>query len=134
MKGFYSKKPLGIKGKNLVAAMSIAMMSLSPLAEAASSLDCSGMNHPAYQSEYQACLRLQIAGAAGEAGVDCVDCLFKQEKQSNPWVDALGIVAQPLAFLGATYLGAKYQYKSQQAWAMLSSKVTFNVLIDLTHI
>ena len=47
---------------------------------AASTEDCKGINHPAYQTEYRACLRSKIAASATEAGVDCVDCLFDQEK------------------------------------------------------
>lgn len=87
-------------------------------AMAAAKNDCSGLNHPNYQDEYRACLRIQIAEQASEAGVDCVDCLFEQEqKQPANWVQALAAVAQPLAYLGSAYVTAKYQYKSQEAWA-----------------
>jgi hypothetical protein len=79
---------------------------------------CAGINHPAHQQEYKACLRLQIAKAATEAGVDCIDCLFEQETTgTNNWVAALSAVAQPLAYLAGTYTVAKYQNQTQEAWA-----------------
>ena len=67
-----------------------------------------------YADEYRACLRMEIAGGAD---VDCVECLFAQQEKSNPWVDALGIVAGPLALFGSAYVGARYAYKSQKEWA-----------------
>lgn len=79
--------------------------------------DCEGMNHPAYQDEYRACLRTNIAASAGEAGVDCIDCLFQKESDSNSLVQALAVVAQPVAYLAATYVSAKYANKTQEAWA-----------------
>lgn len=80
--------------------------------------DCSGLNHPNYQDEYRACLRLEIANRAGDEGVDCIDCLFgEEEKGPAAWVQALAAVAQPLAYLGSAYVSAKYQYKAQEAWA-----------------
>lgn len=89
----------------------------SAWAEDAATL-CAGMNHPAYQDEYRGCLRLQIAKAATEADVDCVDCLFQQETTgTNNWVAALSAVAQPLAYLAGTYTVARYQNKTQEAWA-----------------
>lgn len=81
-------------------------------------INCAGMNHPAHQNEYSACLKLQIAKAAKDADVDCVDCLFQQETTgTNNWVAALSAVAQPLAYLAGTYTVAKYQNKTQEAWA-----------------
>ncbi|MBC7428707.1 MAG: hypothetical protein H7336_08865, partial [Bacteriovorax sp.] len=119
MKRFYNKHNPGIKGKVLTGLFSWALlMNFETPAFAAGSADCAGMNHPAYQDEYRACLRVDIAASASAAGVDCIDCLFAaKEKESNPWIEALGIVAQPLAYVGATYLGAKYANKSQEAWA-----------------
>ncbi|RPJ78197.1 MAG: hypothetical protein EHM20_04490, partial [Alphaproteobacteria bacterium] len=118
MERFYSTKNLNFRGKILFATLSLAMLiDGGGRAFAASPMDCSGMNHPAYQDEYSACLRVQIAGAAGDAGVDCIDCLFHKEKETNPWVEALGIVAQPLAFFGASYFGSKFQAQSQEHWA-----------------
>ena len=76
--------------------------------------DCSGIDQAMYQSEYKACLRLQIAGSSN---VDCIECLFAQEEKTSPWVEALGAVAAPLAYFGATWVGAHYQYKSQKGWA-----------------
>ncbi|MEA9357785.1 hypothetical protein SHI21_16255 [Bacteriovorax sp. PP10] len=85
---------------------------------AAAEVDCAGYDHPAYQDEYRTCLRLQIAKSAGDQGVDCIDCLFKQETTgTNNWVAALSAVAQPLAYLAGTYTVASYQNKTQKAWA-----------------
>jgi hypothetical protein len=106
--------------KIVMKQMSLLILSslLSVEAMAASASDCSGYNHPNYEDEYRACLRLNLASEASASGVDCVECLFKQEeKGTSDWVQALSAVAQPLAYLGAAYVGAKYQYKSQQAWA-----------------
>lgn len=87
-------------------------------AYSASKSDCSGSNHPAYQDEYRACLRLELAERASDSGVDCVECLFQQEeRQPAAWVQALSTLAGPLAYLGGAYVTAKYQYKSQEAWA-----------------
>lgn len=85
---------------------------------AGSEKDCENYNHPAYQEEYRQCLKLQIAKSAGDAGVDCIDCLFEQDTTgSKSFVEALGVIAQPLAFLAATYSAAKFQNKTQQVWA-----------------
>lgn len=84
---------------------------------AASEIDCAGYNHPAYQNEYRTCLRLQITKAAQDEGVDCIDCFQQEATGTNNWVAALGAVAQPLAFLAGTYTVAKYQNKTQEAWA-----------------
>lgn len=85
---------------------------------AADQKDCSRINHPAYQDEYRACLRANIAISATDAGVDCVDCLFNQEGTgSNAWVQGLSAIAQPLAYLAGQYTMAKYQNKTQEAWA-----------------
>ena len=79
---------------------------------------CKGMNHPAYQDEYRACLRMQISKSGTEAGVDCVECLFEQEKvESNSFVQALSVLAQPLAYLAANYTIAKYENATQEKWA-----------------
>lgn len=80
--------------------------------------DCEGMNHPAYQDEYRACLRINIASSATAAGVDCVECLFKQETSgTNQLVAGLSAIAQPLAYLLGQYTIAKYQNQTQEAWA-----------------
>lgn len=85
---------------------------------AATEKDCEGINHPGYKDEYRACLRTNIAIAATEAGVDCIDCLFQQEGTgSNSWVQGLGAIAQPLAYFAGMYSLAKFQNKTQEAWA-----------------
>ena len=76
--------------------------------------DCSGIDQALYANEYKACLRLQIAGGAN---VDCVECLFAQEEQTNPWVEAIGVLAAPLAYFGASAIGSYYGYKTQRTWA-----------------
>ncbi|MDD4976628.1 MAG: hypothetical protein PHY93_19890, partial [Bacteriovorax sp.] len=109
MKRFYSTK-------TILTLMSVTML-IDPLAQAASTLDCQLMNHPAHQDEYSNCLNMQISIAGGEAGVDCVACNQAKVPEPNPWVEALGIVAQPLAAFGGMYFGAKFQAQSQEAWA-----------------
>ena len=85
---------------------------------AESEMDCERYKHPATQEEYRQCIRLKIAKSAGDAGVDCVDCLFEQETTgTNSWVEALSAIAQPLSYLAGSYTVAKYQNKTQQAWA-----------------
>ncbi len=118
MERFDRIKYLDFRGKILFFVLSLTMLADGRnRAFAASDLDCSGMNHPAHQDEYASCQRMQIAIAGSEAGVDCVDCFLHQEDKPNPWVEALGIVAQPLAFFGASYFGSKFQMQSQKAWA-----------------
>jgi hypothetical protein len=103
--------------KHLFLALFLLLVFLAE-AFAESSKDCSGLNHPNFEEEYRACLRVKIAARAAEAGVDCVDCLFQQEEQQPAaWVQALSALAQPLAYLGSAYVVSKYQYKSQEAWA-----------------
>jgi hypothetical protein len=72
------------------------------------------MNNPNYTSEYDFCLK---TATTSSASVDCVECNLHAQKESSSWVEALGVIAQPLAALASTYLTAKYQYKTQQAWA-----------------
>ena len=77
--------------------------------------ECSGINANTHQDEWSFCVK---AVTASNYDIDCVECLMaQQEEESNPWVEALGIVAGPLAYFGSAYVGAKYAYKSQQAWA-----------------
>ncbi|AUN97864.1 hypothetical protein DOM21_11970 [Bacteriovorax stolpii] len=101
----------------LILILISILMDVRPLHAAGKARDCEGMNHPAYQDEYRACLRLQIAESAGEAGVDCIDCIFQQKDESNGIVEALGVIAQPLAYLAGTYTVAKYQHETQKKWA-----------------
>ncbi len=79
---------------------------------------CDNYNHPAYQEEYRQCIRIQIAKSAADAGVDCENCIFEEDSTgTNGFVEALGVIAQPLAFLAATYTASKFQNKTQEAWA-----------------
>ncbi|PJF37750.1 MAG: hypothetical protein CUN55_20495, partial [Phototrophicales bacterium] len=57
-----------------------------------------------------------MASVAG-AQIDCIECLTYKQPEQSPWLDALSIVAGPLALLGSTYFGAKYAYKTQSQWA-----------------
>jgi len=109
---------LVMKFGSILIIFTLFLLSLSESSRA-SEKDCSGMNHPAYQDEYRACLRKNIAISASEAGVDCIDCLFEQNNgpATNQWVEALGVLAQPLAYLAGTYTVAKYQNQTQEAWA-----------------
>ena len=61
---------------------------------------CTYIDQALYANEYRACLRMQIASSAN---VDCVSCLFAEQEKSNPWVEALGIVAAPLASFPAVH-------------------------------
>ncbi len=112
-----TKKATIIKGKLLVSALSTSLF-FSSIAYAES--ECSNIEDSAYnKEEIRLCNRLNLVVQAKEAGVDCIDCLFQEQQtqKSNPWVEALGIVAQPLAYLGGMYLGARYSYKSNKVWA-----------------
>lgn len=81
-------------------------------------MDCANINHPAYQDEYRACLRLNIKTAASAQGVDCDTCFEDvNEKSSNSFVAALGAIAQPAAVLLATYTTVKSQNQIQERWA-----------------
>lgn len=80
--------------------------------------DCEKLNHPAYKETHQACLKSKIAIAAASAGVDCVDCFVDKTKEStNQWLDALAVVAEPIAFFGASYMVSRQSHKIQKAWA-----------------
>ncbi|MBT7609477.1 MAG: hypothetical protein HN576_06960, partial [Bacteriovoracaceae bacterium] len=100
----------------LLTVLLVANFVSIDVANAINPEECDGIDKRRFKVEYQACLRVEIAGDLG-GGVDCIECLFAQEEESNPWVDALGHIAGPLAFFGAAYMGAKYQHKSQAAWA-----------------
>lgn len=73
--------------------------------------------HPAYIDEYRACLKTQIAIEATKAGVDCVDCLFEQKSETSDLVQALGVLAQPLGYVAAVAISARYQHQTQAKWA-----------------
>jgi hypothetical protein len=119
MKRFYNKQPRAFKGKVLISLMSLTLLvNFENAAVASVGADCAGMNHPAYQDEYRACVNADIAIAATNAGVDCVECLFAQkEKQTSTAVELASVLAQPVAAVAMTYLGASYGYKTQKAWA-----------------
>ncbi len=93
------------------------IMDIRPLHAAGPESNCEHVNHPAFQEEYRTCLRVQIAASAKEAGVDCVDCIFQQKDESNAVVEAVGVIAQPLAYFLGTYAVAKFQYATQKKWA-----------------
>ena len=79
---------------------------------------CSRLDHPNYKSEHRNCINMQYAAIAKANGVDCVECLFDQpEQQGSKLVEAIAVVAQPLAFLGASYMTSRNNYKSNKAWA-----------------
>ena len=70
--------------------------------------DCSKIDESRWSDEYQACLRVDIA-----KGADCYECIFAENEKSNPWVEALSILAPTAGLLGSAYLG----YKTQKHWA-----------------
>lgn len=101
----------------------MVLMNFSLSASAASRADCAGMNSQTFGDEYNTCLSIDVSARAS-AGVDCIDCMNAKAQgngqadvQANPWVQALGIIAQPLAYFGANYMSAKYANKTQEAWA-----------------
>lgn len=88
-------------------------------------LDCKSLDKKKYPDEYEACIKAEIAVAAKEAGVDCVDCLFEGDKSENenPWVVALQIVNPALSLIGAQEFHREYDYaKSQKLWAEAYAK------------
>ncbi|MDO9182462.1 MAG: hypothetical protein Q7U04_08635, partial [Bacteriovorax sp.] len=105
MKRFYSTK-------FLLTLVSFTML-IDPLAQAASTLECSGYP-PGSERSY--CLNMQVSIAGAEAGVDCVNC-NEARQQETSWKDVAVAAMQPLAFFGASYFSSKYQYKTAEAYA-----------------
>lgn len=108
---------LAFKPITLIFMCVSLLFEVAPLFAAEKERACDYVNHPAYQDEYRACLRLQIAESANHAGVDCIDCIFQQKDETNGFVQAIGVLAQPLAYLAGTYTVAKYQNATQERWA-----------------
>lgn len=80
--------------------------------------NCQHLNHGYSQVELKACIRIEQEKYAKDKGIDCIDCLYDQpQEENNNLVEALGVLAQPMAFLAASYMGNKYNYKSNKAWA-----------------
>jgi hypothetical protein len=75
---------------------------------------CSEIDEVLYSAEYKMCLRVEIASSAN---IDCVECLFSERQQTSPWIEAIGVLAAPLAHLGASAIGSYYGYKSQKEWS-----------------
>lgn len=105
---------LASKAISLLSLFSLIMFDVTI---AYAETDCENINHPATQDEYKACLRSDIAKKAVENGVDCIDCIFEQKDDSSSMIEALGILAQPLAYLAGTYVVNKYQHETQKKWA-----------------
>jgi hypothetical protein len=83
-------------------------------AQAYSIDECENISSP---SDRSYCIRSTVAV---QGGADfCYECAMGEEQQekSNPWVDALGIIAGPLAYFGTNYLWSNAYKKSNQAWA-----------------
>ena len=74
-------------------------------------------DHPAFIDDYRACLRTQIAIEAAKAGVDCEHCLSQQKNGTSDLVQALSVIAQPLGYVAAKAISARYEYKTQAKWA-----------------
>ena len=97
-----------------ILLLSLALFNIGAVVEAYEDDPCGYIDQYTFKAEHRACLRMEILGSGS---VDCVDCLFYEEPKTNPWVEALGIVAGPLAMVGSTYIASRYAYKGQQAWA-----------------
>ncbi len=87
---------------------------LASQASGAVSMDECSEIRGGYENEYGLCV--QMASLDGH-NVDCVECIVDNQDNANPWVDALSILAGPLALVGSTWLSSRYQHKTQKAWA-----------------
>ncbi|MBP5296624.1 MAG: hypothetical protein J6Y94_04750 [Bacteriovoracaceae bacterium] len=70
---------------------------------------------------YNFCLRAATINAFNaEGNVDCIECLlYADEKttETNPWVEALGVLAGPMASFGSNWVWAESYKKSNQHYA-----------------
>ncbi|MEI8346097.1 MAG: hypothetical protein WCG27_01420, partial [Pseudomonadota bacterium] len=96
--------------------------------------ECAGIDKYRFENEYRTCLRLKMANTFD---VDCVDCLFaEQPKEPNPWVEALSVVAGPLAYFGTNWLWSSAYQKTNEEWASAykygyeSCNTRFNSYLD----
>ena len=85
---------------------------------------CENIDRVAYPRDWQFCMRAEAGGGGGGgaggsySGYDCIDCEAARAPEGpSPWVEALGIVAGPLAMVGSVWLGSYYQNRTQEAWA-----------------
>lgn len=102
----------------LLAVLGLEVFTSSSFVAAEEGGDCEKLNHPAYKETYEACLKSKIAISAANAGVDCVDCIFDQpQKSTSQWLNALEAIAQPIAYIGASFMTARSGHKIQKAWA-----------------
>ncbi len=114
MKLARSTQTFGSKNKLFLNLLILTLfINLIPEAHSASPKDCAAYNHPQYQAEYRACLKLEItASAKTETGEDCKNCFLHNE--SNPWIEAMSFI-MPSTEMAALH-GMKYSAKSQEAW------------------
>ena len=69
------------------------------------------------ESYYKVDMDNCITMAAAQDCEHCIDALLMQQEQSNPWVDALGVVGNVLTNTLPYYFLSKYANDSQEAWA-----------------
>ena len=106
----YSKSKTTWKHYLIVAGFSLTQSIVA-------SADSGVFNDCQYAGESkEMCYKMVMASEYG-GEIDCIECLMYEQPEQNKLAETLGVVAGPLAFLGASYFGAKYQYKGQQAWA-----------------
>jgi len=90
----------------------------SPAVEEDLSGDCSGMIGT---DVYNFCLRAATINAFNaEGNIDCIECLLYADTkttETNPWLEALGVLAGPLASFGSNWVWAESTKKSNQHYA-----------------
>ena len=70
--------------------------------------ECDEISRELYPIEHRNCIRMLSVGEDG-----CYECVYSENERSNPWVDAMSIIAPAASMLGSAYFG----YKSQKRWA-----------------
>ncbi|MEK6623839.1 MAG: hypothetical protein AABY86_02655, partial [Bdellovibrionota bacterium] len=109
---------------SFVKAVLISSLCLSASSGMAQLSRCENIDRVAYPRDWQFCMRAEAGGGGGGgaggsySGYDCIDCEAARAPEGpSPWVEALGIVAGPLAMVGSVWLGSYYQNRTQEAWA-----------------
>ena len=105
----------------LVKGLLFALLCLTAVPAMGQLSRCENIDRVAYPRDWQICMRSEGGGGGGGgayAGYDCIDCeASKAPEGPSPWVEALGIVAGPLAMVGSAWIGSYYQNRTQEAWA-----------------
>lgn len=81
--------------------------------------DCHRLQYDS-PDEYQMCLRVSMSS---HEGYDCYECM---QEESNPWLEALGMVVGPAALLGSVALSSRYAYKGVKAQSDAAVNISNN--------